>query len=131
MKNVIILLVAWGILSGCATIQGIVATPTVDPCGPEAIEEYLDRLIAVQNEFVDNTELAFSTSRINLSGPVGKLQEVKREAQDIEYPDCAAVAHKKLIDYMDATIDAFFSFMTDKSDVKVEADFLKASTARE
>lgn len=91
------------------------ATPTPDPvalCADE-VAAYLDTTEALNQEWNDALIVADSTARISLSGPVSKLQEIRREILAIDFPGCAAPAGFYLEAHYDLVIDSFLNFMTD------------------
>lgn len=74
-------------------------------------EKAVSSLGGVYARFEDTFKLANHTSRIALAGPVGRLQEIKREAASLTVPSCLAEAKKKMMLGMDEIIGAFIQFM--------------------
>lgn len=70
--------------------------------------------------FDDQTRLAQSTSRIALSGPLGQMQETRRNAQSATLPRCAEPARTRLVAAMNDRIDEFLAFAADQSDSIVQ-----------
>ena len=108
--------------------QRALDTPTPEPevlCYVEA-EEYLNSLIGLSDRWFDAVEIADSTSRIALSGPVGELQAIRREIGVVEGPDCAAKAGLALYNHTDHVIDGFLLFMQEEPDSTIEAAFDEA-----
>lgn len=108
--------------------QRALDTPTPEPevlCFNEA-EEYLDFLSDWLVRWEDTVEIASSTSRIALAGPVGELQGLRREIGDLEGPACAKLAGVALYGHADGTINAFLLFMQEESDDEVGAAFDEA-----
>ncbi|MDD4954483.1 MAG: hypothetical protein PHP17_00370 [Candidatus Omnitrophica bacterium] len=73
-------------------------------------EDYTKKLKEIVNKWNDANEIASSTSRIALSEPVARLQEIKREAESIEIAD--KKCQEYLLGYMDFTIKGYLAFMT-------------------
>ncbi len=59
----------------------------------------------------DALNVAASTGRLALNGPVQELQRIRRETKDAEVPECLSVAKANLVAGMDAFIDGFLQFM--------------------
>lgn len=77
----------------------------------------------------DAADIAGSTGRINLSGPVGDLQAIRREAGRLDIPFCAEEAHEHLLRSMELYIDAFLAFMAQDPDSIVDRRFEDANEA--
>jgi hypothetical protein len=71
----------------------------------------VDRLKQFKSEWDDASDLAFSTARVALNGPVGQLQRVQREVQIVTWPNCAIPTQTALLEGMNATIEGFLGFM--------------------
>lgn len=97
-----------------------------DGCSTRDGQTVYARLNAFALEWDDAVDVAASTSRIALSGPVSDLQAIRRDVQRQEWPECASTAHDHLIQHMDYTIDSFLAFMQNKSDSDVEVIMFKA-----
>lgn len=115
------------IISGCSGSFGFGPTPTPDPCSPTEIKKYIDSIDDVSRRFDDALQLALSTSRISLSPVVADLQTIRRDAEDLEVPECAIDAKGWLILYIDTTIEAFLNFMAQEPDSQVQSKFKLAS----
>lgn len=78
---------------------------------PEFIEE-LDSLVQTWD---DANQLAGNTARIALSEPVAQLQEIRRDALNLDPPtqECGEDARYYLLRYMDTMIDSYLEFMAD------------------
>lgn len=74
-------------------------------------------LNAIFVKWNDANRLADSTSRIALSGPVGNLQAIKREASSITVPACLDEAKQSLLDGMGANIEGFMIFMANENNL--------------
>lgn len=102
------------------------ATPTPLPCAVQMIS-FMGELNKVASRWDDARSLAASTSRIALSPVVSQLQDIRRQADGLQPPDCAAYVKLYLVEYMDNTIEAFILFMGDAPDNKIESKFKSAS----
>ena len=75
---------------------------------------YITQLNDIIREWGDAIKIASTTSRIALSQPVAKLQEIKRKAEKIKIPQQRGECYSHLLKYMDLSIDLFLSFMQTK-----------------
>lgn len=97
-----------------ATVQAaVVATSAavaaaIPPCDTQT---FVKTLTPIAAEWDDAVKLAGNTSRGVLAPQVATLQEIRRRAQAVETPECAAGARDALIASMNATIDGFLVFM--------------------
>lgn len=91
-------------------------------------QKYIRQIHAITEKWDDAFNVASSSSRIALSQPVARLQEIKGAAKILkisaEMQDC----HQHLLGYMDGTIEGFLSFMQN-SDSKY--DFSSAQKEKE
>lgn len=74
-------------------------------------------LLALYNRWIDVDTLARSTSRIALSGPVGKMQDLTREVQAVKVAPCAEEAKKALLSLVSGSTEAMIAFMR-KDEIK-------------
>lgn len=126
MRTLLTLVVFIFILTACGqadTPQETLAE-TEDPqplaCSDEELEGYQEAVRDVTRRFDDAVRVADSTARINLSDQVSELQAIRRDAEDVEYPECADEAHRWLVNYMNSTIDAFLAFQSEAPDLELE-----------
>lgn len=93
------------------TRKPLVACTTLHPAFVDALDE-------VAFEWDDAVDIAVSTSRMNLAGPVGELQSIRRDvARWDEVPTCGEDAHIALLVHMETTIDVMLEFMTADDDL--------------
>lgn len=85
----------------------------------EAFPAYAEAMSDIQAEWDDTFDIAASTSRIALAGPVADLQNIRREANKLTPPVCIADSHESYLDGMDAFIELLLDFM---ADVDTESD---------
>lgn len=93
-------------------------------CGGDSEEPCisLDYYMAIEpklEEWDDAVEVAGSTSRIALAPQITRLQDIKREVEDMDIPWCGVFAHMELIKAMEYRIDAFLAFMSQEDDEEV------------
>ncbi|THF60927.1 hypothetical protein [Pseudothauera rhizosphaerae] len=74
----------------------------------KAAIEQIDRLTA---RWADAAQLAASTSRISLSGPVKDMQQIVRELEAVEPWTCTKGVKTALLAGMRAEIDVYMTFM--------------------
>jgi hypothetical protein len=111
MKKVLVLMLMALMLLACGPTQVVVVQPTatVVPC-TRAL--YVGMLGDVVARWDDANTLANSTSRMSLAPQIAVLQGIRREAEALNIPDCATIAHGYLIEYMNQTIDDYVAFMS-------------------
>ena len=79
----------------------------------DAFPSYVESMSEIQEEWEDTFEVALSTSRISLAGPVGDLQDIRREAEKVISPVCMVDSHEGYVEGMETYIDFFLDFMAD------------------
>lgn len=99
-------------------------------CADQAAD-YLAELDDLHARWMDALEIADSTARISLAGPVGELQAIRREIGALVGPECAAMAGVALYMHADAVIEGFLLFMQDEPESRVSAKFDEAFDALE
>jgi hypothetical protein len=121
------------VLGGNGLKVNILPTPTVTPvptaesCYHQS-EKYRSEVTDLIEEWDDAESVAGSTSRIALSPAVSELQRVRREVDNLEFPDCAEYAQYHLVTYMDTVIEAYLLFMADAPDSSVSDKFEEANS---
>ena len=65
-------------------------------------------------EWGDAATVAGSTSRIALSQPVAKMQEIKRNLSNKKYQGCAESTRLLYVDAMNTNVDSYLEFMKGK-----------------
>jgi hypothetical protein len=110
MKKALVLMLVALMLLACGPTQVVVVQPTatVVPCTRVL---YVGVLGDITARWDDANTLANSTSRMSLAPQIAVLQGIRREAEALNIPDCATVAHGYLIEYMNQTIDDYVAFM--------------------
>lgn len=77
----------------------------------------------------DARQVATSSSRMALSGPITTLQSVRRDAKDLTVPPCLNRGKEELLAGMDLTIDGVLVFMQNPAkmgDILAQEKFLDA-----
>ena len=119
--------------TGVAATQEAAYTPTPPPevlC-IDLAEDFLDESGELFDRWFDAIEIADSTPRMSLAGPVGELQAIRREAENLDYPNCAVRVRRLLISVMDHSIEGYLLFMRDEAESRITAEFTQASNAAE
>lgn len=106
-------------------------TPTPLPqltCAEEA-SAFLGSLSSILGRWQDAIDVANSTARVSLAGPVGELQAIRREVDEQDVPSCATPAKIALVSSMDHLIEAFLLFMQESADSRINQEFDESATA--
>lgn len=102
-------------------IAALVLCAVIVGCGPSCdVEGYRETVDPYLEDWDDTNAIASSTARINLSGPVGEMQDIKRDVEDLEVDPCLEDAHADLVTYMERTIDAYIAFMSNEDDELIQ-----------
>lgn len=89
-------------------------------CSKGQIEEVSKKIDVIINNWDDTNSLAASSSRIALTTPVSKLQDIQKEIRGLSSPRCAKLVIESLLEMTDATVQSYLLFMQNKSDSVVE-----------
>lgn len=106
--------------------------PVVIPDAKIQAPEEASPLLAIYSRWIDLDTLARSTARIALSGPVGKMQDLLREAQSVQVANCAQDAKQALVKLISGDTDAMIAFMQKDElssqvyDIALRGDQIKA-----
>lgn len=76
------------------------------------------QLVDLYKRWIDAEKLAGSTARVALAGPVGALQELRRQAEAVQAPSCLTDTHKSLVKLLGASVDSYLSFMRQDRDLR-------------
>jgi hypothetical protein len=115
------------VIAGCgaapevAVVPTVVATPT--PSCQEQAAPFLSKAESLARVWDDANTLAGQTPRASLSTQIDKLQSIRRDAEDLEAPECAVAIKQHLVNTMDTTIRGFIAFLGQKSDIEVKPLF--------
>ncbi len=94
-------------------------TPTEQPRTPieqrtqEEFATSIPALNTLYSQWKDALQLAGSTARIALAGPVGHLQTIKQQMDALSVPDCFMAPKQKMTKGMGKMIEGFLKFMQD------------------
>lgn len=131
----ILLLLAACVLEPAAPVP--TATPTLAPtptaiCAVEAAD-FLVQYDLIIARWEDAIDLAGSTARLSLPGPVAELQAVRREMAELggDLPPCALRVRLTTVAYMDHIIEGTLLFMADEPRPTVSAELDAAADMRE
>jgi len=100
----------------------------------EADQEALRAVDALMVRWDDATKIARATSRVALATPVAVMQGLRREAQELNMPQCLSDIKPTLLVAMGGAVDGFVAFMQNTGDqgtLLSLAEFEKANTALE
>lgn len=122
MKTKLVLFV---LLAICLTACGEAADVIDDASCTRS--EYLDLVGPKLEEWDDAAAIAGSTSRISLAPQVTRLQEIKRDVDNMNVPLCAILAHMDLVRYMEGNIDAYLAFMSQEDEDEITQLFKEAN----
>jgi len=101
-------------------------TPTATPepaCSTKDGNKVYDLLRTEGQRWDDAADLANSTPRMQLASQIASLQEIRRDIQNADWPECAVPAKDAMVGAMDAAINGFIAFLADKPDSEVQALF--------
>jgi hypothetical protein len=90
------------------------------PCGLSRVKQGGLALADQFDAYHDAYNIAESTARIALAGPVLQLQQVERSTALVAVPPCMERAKEELVQANDATVQAFLAFMS-QNDFEVDA----------
>ena len=93
----------------------------------EGMPEYVEQMEDITDRWDDSMQIALSSARISLAEPVGDLQEIRRDADNINPPQCMASSHEGYVEATGVFVDALLDFM---SDADAEPDQVELSTAQ-
>lgn len=116
MKRLIVLVAVF--LGACSGIPGM---------GCDAVG-FRKTVQPIFQEWADANQIASSTSRIALPTQIASLQAIRRKAQDIQAPSCAATAKTELISAMDSSINGYLAFMSQESESTVNGHFRESAS---
>lgn len=92
------------------------------PTCAELTKPVLDDMDHLLGEWDDARDVASNTARIALSEPVARLQSIRRQVDQLDFPACSRWRQVMLTTYMDHVIDGFLHFM-EESESSSDRDF--------
>ena len=106
-------------------------TPTaVPPCQDEDSVAFIRDLTKQFVTFESLAELAASTPRLALSGPLGDMLEVQLDLLEVEPPSCAREAHEAFAEWVSSQTGALQAFLRQESDTRVQVMLLEAQAVK-
>jgi hypothetical protein len=84
-----------------------------DPCASHQINLTIKPVNGLMRQFVDASDLAFSTPVDQLTIQLAKLQVLRDDMFALDIPDCIAGLKTDGLQYMDATLELFLVFIED------------------
>ena len=98
-------------------------------CGAKCnLEDYTTVVEPLVAEWDDTIDIANQTPRMSLANVISDLQDIKRQTDNAEIPECFEESHSFLIKSMDFTIEGFLAFMGQEDDDVVSQKFNLAET---
>lgn len=102
----------WAVAQKHQERQRIAAEKAEHEAERAAIRKDFEVLLPLRDRFKTTNELAGSTARIALAGPVGRLQDIHVEAKRFEpQTQCGRDVHLNLLSGMERTIKGYLGFM--------------------
>ena len=83
-------------------------------CNPQEVSIAARQLIDFNDRWADIMALAVSVDRDAVVLQVDRLQKIRRDAKDVETPDCLQNAKVSLTDGMEAHIDGLLAYIREK-----------------
>jgi hypothetical protein len=90
----------------------ITITTTPDRCAPENVRAEVDKVHRHMREFDDESRLAASMPREQLSTPISNLQKIRRDAEDEQVPACLAKLKEYEVQHMNLVINTLIAFIS-------------------
>jgi hypothetical protein len=87
---------------------------------PGQSEQFVEDSEAILEEWTDASALAASTPRVSLPEVISDLQAIKRRANDLEAPDCAASIKIAMVNGMESAITALLGFAADSPQIVID-----------
>jgi hypothetical protein len=115
-----ILLISCLLLIGCSPVNTY--------CPEEEAKYGIDTFLDIGERWDDAINLAFSTSRIALADQISNLQDIKRETNNLELPECLHASRSYYVMGMEDSIEGFILFMTEGSEAEISRKFDSADT---
>ncbi len=126
MKRIVFLALGF-LLVACGNPLAAAPTPSPTPTCQQQAAPFLAEMQSIAREWDDANALAGQTPRSALAQQIESLQTVRRKAEDVQAPDCAAAVKTALVGSMEATIQGFIAFLGQSPDTEVSAAFTVAT----
>ena len=93
------------------------------PCGIQRVQESTQQLLDIQKRWDSSLILATNSSRLVLTEPLVKLNDIRQELIIIPVPSCMQSAKQNLHNSMRTTIEAYISFLQYVSENDIRQKF--------
>lgn len=93
------------------------------PCGIQRVQESTQQLLDIQKRWDSSLILATNSSRLVLTEPLVKLNDIRQELIIIPVPTCMQSAKQNLQNSMRSTIEAYISFLQYVSENDIRQKF--------
>jgi len=93
------------------------------PCGIQRVQESTQQLLDIQKRWDSSLILATNSSRLVLTEPLVKLNDIRQELIIIPVPTCMQSAKQNLHNSMRTTIEAYISFLQYVSENDIRQKF--------
>lgn len=97
-------------ITGCAAPFAAAPMPTPEPTCAELAAPFRAEIDGLLREWDDALVVAGQTPRMQLSGQISALQTLRRRAEDLAAPPCAAPIQGLTVASMEQAVDGFLSF---------------------
>ena len=108
MKRLVLICATLAVLASCSTCNR---------------DDYMEAVGSIVEEWDDAVVLADQTPRMSLAPRISELQDIWREAEDAEIPECFVDAHGYLLLAMEYTIEGYLSFLSQDSEGHIQLQF--------
>ena len=134
-KTIILIPIAAMFISSCSLIEYLmpadptpipptpmptpIPTAVPDPCASENLLDEVEKVQDLVNKFQDIAYVAISTDYTMMTLPILEMQDVRRELQKLDVPDCEEAIKTASLNYMNSTINYLILFMGNPADEEV------------
>ncbi len=114
MKNNLIIVVVTvlvfvaGFAANAWLVKGV---PAGDPCDLSVLRNTIAPFDSLLRAFDDTSVVALNLPRNAVTDPTLRLQEYRRDVQDLEAPVCVATLKQDMLSYMDTVINTLVGFI--------------------
>jgi hypothetical protein len=120
MKRILIVVVVAALLAGgYYYLEG--------PCGTNRVTRARIATGALISRWIDIEQIAASSPRIALAGPVRELQDARQAVTRLDVPACMQPTKENMLIAMQSSIDGYLAFMGQDDDYQVSLYFDSAT----
>lgn len=98
------------------------------PCGKVSVDRSTQKLDDLYSRWIDVNNLAASTSRIALSGPIATMQSIRQETENTKVPGCLVDSRDFLALAMDWSIKGYLAFAGQETDATITRYFSNSTS---